>query len=93
MSTSARLASSRAASRSSGSPKSKAILRLFTVEAEIVGTAFLDERRPPGPRVVSHLWPLHLYYVGPEIPEIHRRQWPREHPRKVGHHETFERRL
>jgi hypothetical protein len=57
---------------------------LVAVEAQVVGRALLDERRPPGARVVAAVGPLDLDDVGPEVAQRHRAQRPGEHAREVG---------
>ncbi len=64
---------------------------LVAVEAQVVGRALVDERRPPGARVVAAVGALDLDHVGPEVAEAHRAQRAGEHPREVGDEDAIER--
>ena len=50
----------------------------------------LDERRPPGARVVARARPLHLHHVSAEVAERLRAQRPGEDARKIGDEQTVE---
>ena len=47
---------------------------LVAVEAQVVGRALVDERRPPGARVVAAVRALDLDHVGAEVAELMRAQ-------------------
>ena len=89
--TSARTHSSRASATSPGSLRSSVTERLLRLRPEVVGRALLDERRPPGARVVAAVGALDLDHVGAEVAEAHRAQRSGEHPREVGDEDPIER--